>query len=959
MLASDQNSRASMTEHQYSPHEQISLVADTYSKPQRFAWVWLGAAISLTMLLMGLSLARGGTPAVRVAGGALIVATGVVMCAFVWRWRRRMGDSNFWFHEALVRLDAELAGKVTRAYRLLRGDAAKSQSGGASRALVELHATRMLSQISLKQVALAAHARRLGFLRAAWLLMGLSVACLVVWPLFFLEGLDVLFAKRGVGPISLSYVEDISLTAEWPSYLDGTGEKRRLSLDFGSVPEGAEIEVRVLPRVAGRQLLLTDGVKRVPLVSDGQGAMVARWIADDPAGLKVAAQFGDVLLYDTRSTRLEPLSDLAPIVRLADAPKTLQLSEVERLELTFVASDDHGLAQVDLVLSSGQRTVRTELARLDAQTRVYRGGHALTREHELLRRAFLPVHVRVEARDGNTATGPTWGKSHEIILLPEPLGKAVAQRHLALREFRKEVSAFVAADHEAGYVSLETRKEAEQAAHAKLRQALVELQSRLETDPALPRRSLSFLSAQVEALERSGSERATPEAVLLAVDALLRQLGQKEASQLARDLGQAVEEIAVQSRQLRFDPASLSHQGVLDLLQGNVLGARQLYEVGPLGLDLGSVALSDLGRVERLVKERAFDRAEAAALHLAERLKRATPSFSSSGGGPPGVESGSARSARGDARAGGQGEGEAASSAPSEFERTAEEVNQLAREGAAELSELDRLLEQAMQALKNDFETNPELQEAVKELKRALLELPEIGRGSGSASSEAAAARSQGEAMTEAIEGGELQEGVERGRDAERALERAATLMEQGFGFVDQERLQGAQDALRKTLEVANRALDTQKSVSAEMDAQSRRERAERQRGLSQQAKELAARGRRPDAALPEENIEHLERASTLLDEAARALDRGAGKTSLELAERAQDHLEQASFQAADRESKGDADAREGDEVAMNGRVPDQDEDRARAFRERVEQGLGRGSGRLSPAVRRYAEDLK
>ncbi|HXS16913.1 MAG TPA: hypothetical protein VN764_06980, partial [Polyangiaceae bacterium] len=415
---------------------------------------------------------------------------------------------------------------------------------------------RALDQVSLKHVAHLAQLRRRRALRVAWFVLLVSGVAVLVWPLVIVEGLDVLLARRGVGPVALSYVEDLQLTAEWPAYLDGTGERKRLGSGLLGIPEGSEIEVRVVPSVTGRELLLTDGIKRVPLVSDGQGALVARWVADDPAGLKVAARFGDVLLYDVRSTRLEPLSDLAPVVRLAGAPRTLQLAEVERLELTFMASDDHGLSQVDLVLSSGQRQVRTELVRLDGQARFYRGGHALTSEHELLRRAFLPVHVRIEARDGNTATGPLWGQSQEYVLLPEPLGNAVAQRHIALRQFRRAVSAYVAREHEAGYLALAKQKDAEGLAAEALGSALGALQQEWSKDSSAPRRSLSFLVAQVEALSRA-QDRATPEAVLLAVDALLHQLGQREARQLAQDLGQSVEEIAVQSRQLRFDPASL------------------------------------------------------------------------------------------------------------------------------------------------------------------------------------------------------------------------------------------------------------------------------------------------------------------------------------------------------------------------------------------------------------------
>lgn len=943
-----------------SPQQKVAAIADAFSHPQALAQGLFRAGVVFAVVIGSVVLARIGTGTARVCAAAFILVTLGIALWKVWQARRAAQNPEHWFEKTLDEVDTELAGRVRRAYRLFLATQAQadapSPSAGPSRELARLHVRRALDEVDLKQVAHWAKLRRLRALRAGWSVLLLCFAALLVWPLVVVEGLDVLLARRGVGPMALSYVEDVQLTAEWPAYLDGTGERKRLGSELVGIPEGSEIEVRVVPRVLGRELLLTDGMKRVPLVSDGQGALVARWVADNPAGLKVAARFGDVLLYDLRSTRLEPLSDLAPVVRLAGAPRTLQLSEVERLELTFVASDDHGLSQVDLVLSSGQRQVRTELARLDGQSRFYRGGHALTSEHELLRRAFLPVHVRIEARDGNTATGPLWGRSQEYVLLPEPLGKAIAQRHIALRQFRRAVSAYVAADHQAGYSASSKRQDAERAASEALSAALAALEQEWTTDPAAPRRSLAFLLAQVEALVGGGKKSAPPEAVLLAVDALGHQLAQREGKQLAQDLGQSVEEIAVQARQLRFDPTSLSHQGVLDLLAGNELGANQLAEVGQLGFDLGSVALADLARITRLVKERSFDRAEAAALHLAERLKRATPSFSSTGGGSAGVESGAPR---GSPSGGQMDRGQPASSAPEDFERAASEVNQLAQEGASELSELESLLEEAEQALKSDFEKDPALDEALAELRQALEGLPEVGRGTGSASSEAASARSQAEAMAEALEAHELEEGVERGHDAEQALKRARTLLEQGFGYIDEQRVERAERAVSKAIEEAKRSLAEHSAKSAQLNQGKQRERAERQRELAQRARELAAQGGLSEATLPRENLQHLERAAGLLNEAARALDRGDGQKSLELAEDAQAHLERASFESKEDASEAEDEGAEGDELALSGRVPGQEQDRAKDFRLRVEQGLGRGSGRLSPAVRRYAEDLK
>ncbi len=939
-----------------APHRLAARIALAFSVPIDSARRVLASALVSCAVLGCLLIARLGTVWAR--SGAALVLVSCLVAATLWlrRAARRSSDRKSGLAQALMGIDADLRGRVLRAYQLWSNSRSDAQPVHSSE-LTELHARRMLDTVDMEEVQRTARLGRTSRMRVALLLLVGVAVSLFVFTLTFLEGVDVLLARKGVGPFPLAYVEEIEILAEWPSYLDGTGRRRRLHGELSGVPRGSEIEVRVTPVVNNRKLLLTDGKTSVPLVSDGQGQLVARWVADDPAGLKVAARFGEVLLYDVHQTRVQPHSDRAPVVNLAEAPKTLSLSDVERLQLAFFAHDDHGLSQVDLVVRSGQRTDRSELVRLDGQTRMYRGGTALTREHELLRRPFLPVHISIEARDGNTATGPTWGRSQEIILLPEPLGQAVAQRHIALRFFRKSVSAYVSQEHEAGYKSRAERADMLDQAGARLLASYKELEFALRTDPAFPTRSLSFLAAQVEALGRRGDRRAEPASVLLAVDALIHGLGQREASQLAKDLGQSVEEIAVQARQLHFDPTSLSIDGLLDLLSGNQAGAKQLREVGVLGLDLGSVAIADLGRIERSIKERAFDRAEAGALHLAERLKRATPSFSSTGAGA-GVESGTPSAGRGGSPQAGQGQ--PASNAPSEFDNLTERLSELAREGASELSELERLLDEAQEALRQDFETSPDLDEALSELKSALSELPQVGRGSGSASSEAASARSQGESMIEALERQELREAIERGRDAEQALQRAETLLDRGFGFMDADSLKRARDAVSRAVDEANRALEQQESAAARIDPQGARERAARQRDLSQRAREIHEQGQNPDSALPSENLAHLDQAARLLDQAARALEGGEAEQSRNLAEEAQGHIERASLELQERNtSDGDAGSADGGNMDFEGEVPDQDKDRARDFRERIERGLGRGSGRLAPAVRRYAEDLK
>src|SRR5690606_15748866 len=110
-------------------------------------------------------------------------------------------------------------------------------------------------------------------------------------------------------------------------------------------------------------------------------------------------RFGQVVVYDAVKTRLSPQNDLPPAVFLQRADEAHALSELSSLPLIYRALDDHGLSQIDLVLRSGQRVERTELAQLSGQEQSYRGAYTLTPDHDLIRKAFLPVRVSIEARE--------------------------------------------------------------------------------------------------------------------------------------------------------------------------------------------------------------------------------------------------------------------------------------------------------------------------------------------------------------------------------------------------------------------------------------------------------------------------------------------------------------------------------------------------------------------------------
>ncbi len=913
----------------------------------------LSLVLALTSVLAGVLFARVGTDMFRLGAALGVgVAIGLVVYGNI-RWQRTWRRPEHALHRALAASGKELAAQGQRAHRLWKELRRSSSLDGGSLQLAELHFKQVLASVPLGKVRQRASSLRRLLLLSFFAFAVLCFGLLLARPLSLVEGVDILLARNGAGPFRLAYVAELSIQAEMPAYLEKKEKSRLQSSQLALLPQGSRLEVRIVPIVPSRQLLLTDGVHEEKFVSDGKGGWVAHWVADDPSNLRVAARFGDVLLFDSHETHVSPQEDRAPAIFLRGAPNRLLLGELNSLPLHYSAVDDHGISQIDLVMSSGQRSFRKELVHLDSQKRGHTGAYTLTREHELLRRAFLPVHVWIEARDGNTATGPSWGKSKVITLVPEPLGKEMASRHISLRRYRKSIAQYLATDMGAAHLSRRDALSARRAAFQVLSQELHALEKSLEGHRQVPHRSLVFLRAQMEALEKKGEERTRSESVLLATDALIHGIARREAAQLSKDLGSAVEEIAVQAREIRFDPESIHLRGLLDLLEGALAGASQLQEIGVLGDDLGSVAVADLGRVGRSLRGHEYGHAEAAALHLAERLKRGTPSFGSKGGG---VESGSPS---GGSSQGEASEGSPSSDAPEEFQELSQKVDELAQEAAGELSELERMLRDAQRAAEDDFSPSPELEKTFDELRTALEQLPKNSQVPDGARAEAASARSQGEAMLDALQSGDLAESLERGADAISSLERAQRLIRQQGSWLRERDLLEARDAIKKSMKLAKESLLQVQKKSAQGMKKSLGERAQRQADLSKKAAELAERGSGSHAPLGQESVQSLKNAARLLKQAAAEMNAGRASAGARRAEEAQEQLERAlpSRGSASEGTNSEAERKKAGKSRAN--VPKEDRHMARDFRKRVEAGLGRASGRLSRAVRRYAEELK
>jgi Domain of unknown function (DUF4175) len=952
----------------------LDALAERFSQRVAKARRQLGSALVVLGLVAGALVARQGTGPSR-ALGALLLLSGVALLAFVLvRARRTLQSRRRLIAATLSKADADLGARALRALSLVERGGARPDGAeaGESVELAQLHLQRVLARAPTKVLddwATRSVDRTRLVLLATIMAAGVALA---LDPARVLEGLDVMVARGGRAPVPMFWLGSLRVESEPPAYLRAA-ERRLFPQGIAHEPVGSVITFIGVPEREGRRLVLVGDDREVPFVSDGTGAVAARWVLSRAVSLRVAARFGDVLITEPDALELRPVADLAPEVELEGAPRSIALKDLQALELRYDVNDDYGLREVALVLRSAGREDRRTLERLDGEAKQHKGAQALSPRDGFVRRSFLPVEVAIEARDNDAVLGAKWGKSQAITLVPAGVGEGEAARYAAFKAARAAlVDAYAQAlrEGEAGTktgavppsAGVQRKRQAEllEAALGPLRRFVGESYPGV----AEPKSLKSFLQGQARALERPAPTRETflrrLEDVALAVDAALRATGNRDAETVAKRLGDVAEEVA-EGAKLGRDPeqrkAARARLGpALPVLEK---GAASLLTLADLGADLGSVTQGELGRIKRGLQAESYWDAELAARHLAARLRRPKPSFSSAGGG--GVEAG-----------GGQGSGRGGAQPPQEaspahrqFQELMRELQQLSAEHQGQVSAVESALESAEQAT-HDPEIEREAKQRADALRKAFEALPDYAPGQTLAEQAAALAREHARAMAESLSRLSLKDAQQSAESAQQKLSGARSSAGQGVSSED--------------LESAERVLKEQRAWVEDL-LQKARERAEarakealeslgrREQELAERAQNLSGRGSHGEAALPGEVAEALDRAEALMREAARELSSGRGERGAELQREAQRWLERQ-----DDEQQGQSEGQqepsteprsgersdEAGELANKAPVPGRDKNqRAEEFRERVLKGLSRDKGgRLGPAVKRYAEGL-
>jgi hypothetical protein len=916
-------------------------------------------ALGIAVVLGLAHLARLGTPLGRAAVGALLATLLLLLTWRSLRERRSWDSVRITIARVLGPTDRALAARTLRALALAERSAEAEFRG--SRDLARYHFERLLARASVEAVTRTAQRHASRWRWAGLLFWVAAVLALLPGPARVAEGLDVLVALRGRALWPMSWLDETRVSAEPPGYLRLSDRDLAIGGVSSELPVGSVLTVRGVPLREGRHIVLTDGAHEVPFVSDGSGGLVARWSVERGAVLRVAARFGEVLITEDDPIEITARPDEPPVVELEGAPRTVPLRDVDRLKLLYSVADDHGLRQVDLVLRAGGHEERRVLVRLSGETTVERGGTALTAKDPFLRRMFLPVQVTIEARDNDPLAGPKWGQSQIITIVPPAVGQPEAARYAALQQAHELVLDWLAAQttlRDTADRPRDDRRLGEQAARS-MRSAVEDGYSGL----TVPEGLASFLLGQMRVLVGRPPPGASvvrqTEDVILAVDVALRALAERDARSVAKRLADVAEEAADGARQAReTDQRALGESRLDAALRALEAGGTQLSRLGDLGADLGSVALSELGRIRRARVRDDLMHAQLAARHLAARLRRPEPSAAAVRGSGTETAGSGGPAAWGDP-----------SHADDRFDELQTELGQLAEEHAREIDGVARALSEAEQAL-NLEQLEVEAKQRADALRRSVAELPLPGAEPGSARAAAALGREHAASMAQSLERLSFSEAVQSGRDAVAALEDAQRrAREQGSGndWVDPAALREAREQVATQLAWAESML---RKLREEAEGRARgalRKSGSREQQFAQRAGNLAGRGRISETALPDEVVQELDQVGSLMREAARALLDGHGERGLELQREAQRLLEHADQGRTSDGDSGASDPRapEGDRsagrgVRTDGTVPDPEHSRGSDdFRKRVLDGLGQErGGRLAPAIKRYAEGL-
>lgn len=183
------------------------------------------------------------------------------------------------------------------------------------------------------------------------------------------------------------------------------------------VPRGTSIELRARPRMETAEAALRVGERTVPMEQDDSGRYFARFVAraDTVLHLRLRRPEGEWVRDATRLT-VRALPDEAPQVTLIDPTEDLVVRDLTEIRASWSATDDVGVANVDLVVRGVEGEPRRR--RIESHPEASRPNETVGTVPIDLALLGLTrgdsITFWIEARDGDVVSGPNVSRSAEI-----------------------------------------------------------------------------------------------------------------------------------------------------------------------------------------------------------------------------------------------------------------------------------------------------------------------------------------------------------------------------------------------------------------------------------------------------------------------------------------------------------------------------------------------------------------
>lgn len=363
-------------------------------------------------------------PVVSVTVSRVLLGTALVLALGAAAWaalplRKVARDKR---HRLLEARSPTLASRARSALELAHPSGAP-QPDAASSALIAAHAVAVRAEVLGAPTSQAVPWRGLKHESTT---AGLC-AIAVVGAVFMLSdsartGARALLTPATIGKSGVRVarvIETARATLTFPSYLERppehVGDVTQLS-----VPRGTTIELQLRPVLPAHHGAIVLGDEVVRLAQAPSGALIGKLVARTGGALALRVLHDEVWYEDNEPRALIVQDDRAPEVKLTAGPTdgaVVQLTDT--VGLGFEASDDHGLAAVELALRlpSGEET----RARLWSSIGQQRSTAQLASQAEI---AIARLGVRpgdivlawIEARDADVVSGPHIGASRTVTL---------------------------------------------------------------------------------------------------------------------------------------------------------------------------------------------------------------------------------------------------------------------------------------------------------------------------------------------------------------------------------------------------------------------------------------------------------------------------------------------------------------------------------------------------------------